>query len=115
MKIFLIVGGILGTVLLLCCVASVGFWLLSTSVLATAVKAQFNDHPIVQRELGAIDNITLKFWESVEEQSRSDKQYFVFDVSGPNGSGKIIVAEQAGDQFKLAILKVGLDTFDLME
>lgn len=62
-------------------------------VLASAVKNQYQNHPIVQEQIGEIQSCEWNFWESSKETGNNQNagsQIQVFDVKGTKGSGQIL-------------------------
>lgn len=115
LKMFLIFAGIFGFMTLLCVGCGFGLWVFGTGVLEDAVARQFGDHPIVQRELGEEVEAKLNFWESVLEKDArgGTDEVLVFDVSGSEGSGRLIVEDQVGERFRVGTLVVDGQQFDV--
>jgi hypothetical protein len=77
---------------------------------AAALQQQFKDHPQVVAQLGGLDtcepNLSAEFVDS--EYSS------VYDVSGPSGSGQIMVSELFGEQLSV-VLRTDEGQWELLE
>lgn len=117
--------GLGGGVALACC-GCLGFGGLGLfgagKMLAGAVKNQYQNHPIVQEQIGEIQSCEWNFIESSKETGANPdagSQIQVFDVKGPKGSGQIYgpQLQMATDNrfLKHGTLRKNGQTFDLGE
>jgi len=74
---------LLGISILACCGGVVSFgW----GVYVEEVKIELEGNPVIQEHIGEISEISTNFTKSAVED---DEDVFVFEISGPNGSGTV--------------------------
>jgi len=111
--ILLVLGG--GVGLLVCCGGGGALVYFGLGVMGEEVADQLRDHPVIQEHLGGIDNIEVDFTASA---ARDDDDEFVFKVSGPKGSGKLIAKtatdDNGDDQVVSGSLRTATGTFEII-
>ena len=92
-KIVWIILGVMGVIFVLGCGCCGAVFYLVMKVDAQQMAASVKNDPNVQRELGGIETCKINWSETWEEESDT---VYVYDVSGPKGSGKLIIEDDWG-------------------
>lgn len=99
---------------MVCCGGGAGLVYFGLGVVAEQVADDLRDHPVVQEQLGGIDEIEVDF---VASAARDDDDEFVYNVRGPKGSGTLIaksVDHGNGEEVESATLRTAAGTFELV-
>jgi hypothetical protein len=75
------------------------------------VISVFGHHPVIERELGSIEQCNYNFFHDV---MHGDSDHTAFQVSGPRGKGTLLVRER-WDKYESIILVTPNGRFDLLE
>lgn len=110
--LLLVIGG---GGLLMCCGGGGALVYFGLGVMGEEVAEQLRDHPVIQEQLGGIDEIDVDFTASA---ARDDDEEFVFNVKGPKGSGTLItrtITDDLGnDRVESASLRTSTGTFEIV-
>jgi hypothetical protein len=101
--------GVGGMGLVLCCGCGGVFFYLGLNMAGSEMTARLNSDPAAQEHLGTVTSATLDFFASSEETQRAGggTKFFVFDVVGDKGTGRVITEQSPGpQQFKNARLEL---------
>ncbi len=101
--------------LLVCCGGGGALVYFGLGVMGEEVADQLRDHPVIQEQLGGIDEIEVDFTASA---ARDDDDEFVFKVKGPKGSGtltaKTVTDDEGDDHVERASLRTDKGTFEII-
>jgi hypothetical protein len=113
-KTLLIVFGVLGVGVLLCCgvCGGVGFVTIQNEHKehAQTLQNDYRDHPIVVEQLGGLDSVTGNLAKGLNDED-SD---MVFDARGPKGAGTLHIEALFGEIYSVILKKDGQE-WDLTE
>ncbi len=116
-KTVVLILAIVGGLLVVGCLACGGLFYFGFNAAMDAagqvVKEQFADHPVIQEHLGGIETSKPNLMDTAEIQQEFGENHMAFDVSGPQGSGTLVVRQVAGDQFEGRVLRTPDGTFEL--
>ena len=96
-----ILAGVGGLISLLCCG---GFGLLAYfgfGIVATDIRNQVRDHPIVVEHIGEVESFEMNFTESA---ATNDDSTFVYEMKGTKGSGVLTAKHVTNDEGSEEIL-----------
>lgn len=110
-----VLGGIGALLMLGCCgmcgslyLAEVGF-----KEKSKQLQQDFANHPIVQEELGGINEVQHSWSGTINEDGEDD---LVFEAKGPKGKGQLIVTEEGfGDEQTSVRLRTSKGEWELLE
>jgi hypothetical protein len=88
-----IVGGLVGSVISLCCGGGV---LLLPQWAAGRVQAAIQDQPLVREHIGDIERITFD-WEDTLDSSTADEPVCIFRIDGSRGDGILAIRIPKGN------------------
>jgi hypothetical protein len=91
----LLLVALVGGVPLLCCGMCGGVVMIGLEVVEEEIVADLNTDPIVQQHLGDVKSAELHLWDSLMEEIKNptgddEDSWYVFDVEGSKGKGRII-------------------------
>lgn len=113
-KLILIILGVLGLGGVLCCGGCVYFsFFVAPGMIGNQAITLHGDHPEFQSQIGANASASLN-WQKTGEEGQSNQGALVFDVSGDNGSGELVLKQQ-GQDFAQVTLRTAKGEFDLLE
>ena len=115
-KIILIIVAIVGVMGVICVGGCVMFGMWGLGQAGQMTVNQFKDHPDFQQHIGANAKASFNMTRTGQEgQGPANQGTIVYDVTGDNGSGELIVKPkgQGSQEFEKAILKTGAGEFDL--
>lgn len=98
-----------GGLLLGCCLGGVVLALFGMDVVAEQVADELRDNPIVQQELGGIEEISIDYSASM---AREDDDEYVYKVEGPKGKGTLIAKSISNDDGGEDVESASLRTSD---
>lgn len=106
---------IIGGAVLTCCGGGAGLVYFGLDVVAEQVADDLRDHPVIQEQLGGIDEIDVDFTASAAADGDEE---FVFKVKGPKGSGTLtartISTDDGREQVERATLRTDKGTFEIV-
>lgn len=99
----LLLVALLGGVPLICCGICGGVVVLGLEVVEGEIVADLNTDPIVQEHLGEVKSAELHMWDSIMEEINhptgdNEDSWYVFDVEGTKGKGRIIGKSVTNEQ-----------------
>jgi hypothetical protein len=103
-----IVGGL--GLLSCCCCGGFGYFALDQA--GQQVAGALRSNPIVQEQLGGVDDVSLNLEATGAEGQTGGGQVLVYDVTGPKGTGQVTV-QQAPGGFRPIKLRMGGNEWDL--
>jgi hypothetical protein len=98
-----------GGLLLGCCLSGGALVVFGLGVVAEQVADELRDNPIVQRELGGIEEIRVDYAASM---ARDDDDEYVYKVEGPKGKGTLVAKSNSNDDGGEDIVSASLRTSD---
>ncbi|MEW4451485.1 hypothetical protein AB1L30_02260 [Bremerella sp. JC817] len=119
-KVVLIVLAAVGGLALVGCLSCGGLawfgWSAGMEAIATEVRSKYGDNPAIQEHIGEIEGFSMNFTKSQQAREEyGNDDVLLFDISGPKGSGEMIIERQRGTKgFSGAILRTeNGEEFDL--
>ena len=95
----LLILGILGLLVLLCCGGLTGISYLGMSALNAEVVRQLNEKPAVREQFGEVESASLNFGATAQYGQENPEQggnRMVYDIVGTNGSGQVRIRDLPG-------------------
>lgn len=113
--IALLIVAILGGGAFVCCGGGILIAWFGLNVVAQEVADELRDHPVIQEQLGGIEDIDVDLAASA---AKDDNEEFVFKVRGPKGSGTLtartITDINGNEQVERASLRTANGTFEIV-